>query len=129
MAFWGRSQARTADQPCLFRRPRSSSRASEFPPACHLAIGTHQGDRTGMSTHHPIEPWAANLILSGVNRLDCAITTLGCITADLDDGDESDNPDEVAALRWLCEMFREAKNIRDCVAMAQSSNVQTAKAA
>lgn len=82
-----------------------------------------------MST--PIEPWAADLILSGVSRLDCAITTLGCITADLDDGDESDNPDEVAALRWLYEMFREeAKNIRDCVAMAaRASSVRTVKAA
>jgi hypothetical protein len=65
-----------------------------------------------------------------VNRLDCTITTFGCITADLDDGDESDNPDEVAALRWLYEMFREeAKNIRDCVAMVSASNVRTVKAA
>jgi hypothetical protein len=72
------------------------------------------------ATRHPIEPWAANLILSGVNRLDSAITTLGCVMMDLDDGPESENASEVQAIRWLYDALREeAQNIRQCVSMAQ----------
>jgi hypothetical protein len=71
------------------------------------------------TTYHPIEPWAENLILSGVTRLDCAITTLGCIMMDMDDDPESENVSETAAIRWLYEMLRdEAQNIRDCVGSA-----------
>jgi hypothetical protein len=76
-----------------------------------------------MSNARPIEAWAADLILSGVNRLDSAITALGCVMRDLDDGPESDTASEVEAIRWLYEMLRdEASNIRDCVRIAQNQN-------
>jgi hypothetical protein len=78
----------------------------------------------------PIEPWAATLILSGVNRLDCALTTLGCIMMDLDDDPESGNASGVEAIRWLYEVLREeAHNIRHCVAMARDPQSCTPKAA
>ena len=76
------------------------------------------------NTHHPIEPWAANLILMGVDRLDCAITTFGCVMMDLDDGDES----TVGAIKWLYGALREeALNIRNSVAIAQDANGGVAK--
>jgi hypothetical protein len=79
-----------------------------------------------MSTARPIEPWAANLILSGVTRLDCAITTLGCIMMDLDDDPEGENVSEVAAIQWLYGVLREeAQNIRQSVSMAQGQNTCT----
>lgn len=68
----------------------------------------------------PIEPWAANLILAGVNRLDAAITTLGCVMMDLDDDPEAGASSAVGAIRWLYEMLgTEADNIRKSVALAQ----------
>jgi hypothetical protein len=73
-----------------------------------------------MSARTLIDDGAANLILSGVNRLDGALTALGCVLLDLNDDPEDDNASGIAALRWLFEMLEdEARNIRDCVAMAQ----------
>jgi hypothetical protein len=71
-------------------------------------------------SHQHIQPWAANLILSGVNRLDCAITAFGSVMMELDDDPERGDASEVQAIRWLYEMLRnEAHNIRTCVAGAQ----------
>jgi hypothetical protein len=71
-------------------------------------------------TFAPIEPGLANLILSGVNRLDCALTALGCVMKDLKDDPEKGDAGEVQAIRWLYEiLWEEALNIRKCVAMAQ----------
>jgi hypothetical protein len=80
------------------------------------------------AVHHPIEPWAANLILPGVTRLDCAITTRGCIMRDLDDDPESENLSEVEAIRWLYGVLREeAQNIRQSVSVAQGQNASMPK--
>ena len=67
-----------------------------------------------------IQLWAATLILSGVNRLDCALTALGCVMMDLGDDPEQEDASEVQAVRWLYDVLRdEAHNIRTLVAMAQ----------
>ena len=82
-----------------------------------------------MSTTAPIEPWATNLILSGVGRLDNAITALGCVMMDLDYDPENGDATTAEAIRWLYEMLRnEAKNIRDCVAITQEPRNRAAKA-
>jgi hypothetical protein len=52
-----------------------------------------------MSNSHPIEPWVADLILSGISRLDSAITTLGCVMVDLDDDPENGDASTVEAIR------------------------------
>lgn len=78
-----------------------------------------------MSTiEHPIEPWAANLILMGVDRLDNAITALGCVMRDLQGDPESARGDEIGALSWMyCALRGEAENIRESIAMAQNPRV------
>lgn len=83
--------------------------------------GETSGGSRGMSTAaRPIEPWAAGLILSGVNRLDAAITTLGCVMMDLDDDPEAGASSTVEAIRWLYQMLgTEADNIRKLVDLAQ----------
>lgn len=80
------------------------------------------------TTTNPLEAWAANLILSGVNRLDCALTAFGCVMMDLDDDQESEDSREVATIRWLYDVLREeADNIRACVRIAQDANSCTAQ--
>jgi hypothetical protein len=55
-----------------------------------------------------------------VNRLDCALTALGCVMMDLGDDPEQNDASEVQAVRWLYAVLRdEAHNIRQCVALAQ----------
>jgi hypothetical protein len=77
-------------------------------------------------TFVPIGVWAANLVLSGVNRLDCALTALGCVMKDLSDDPEKGDASEVQAIRWLYEiLWEEALNIRKCVAMAQGGEGAT----
>jgi hypothetical protein len=80
-------------------------------------------------SHSAIEPWANDLILSGVNRLDCVITAFGCVMMELDYEPDNNDANEVQAIRWLYEALRsEAANIRDLVGMAQGQKSCMAKA-
>jgi hypothetical protein len=71
-------------------------------------------------SHQHIQPWAADLILTGVSRLDHALTAYGSVIKDLGDDPDRDDASEVQALGWLYGVLREeAHNIRTLVAMAQ----------
>jgi hypothetical protein len=62
-----------------------------------------------------------------VSRLDCTITTLGCVMLELDDDSDNDDAREVQAIRWLYEQLRsEAANIRDTVSRFQGEDSCTA---
>jgi hypothetical protein len=80
-------------------------------------------------SHSAIEPWANDLILSGVSRLDCVITLFGSVMMELDYDPDNSDASEVQAIRWLYEALRsEAANIRDLVGMAQGQKSCMAKA-
>ena len=56
------------------------------------------------------------LIYGAIDRVDCAITALGCLMMELDDGPEENDRSEVAAIRWLYGVMREeAQNVRGYV--------------
>jgi hypothetical protein len=80
-------------------------------------------------SHSALEPWVNELLLSGVNRLDCVITLFGSVMMELDDSPDNEDASEVQAIRWLYEALRsEAANIRDIVGMAQGQKSCVAKA-
>lgn len=83
-----------------------------------------------MSKSLLIAPGVAEFVLSGVNRLDAAITALGCVMTNLHDDPARDDHAEVCAIRWLYEMLRdEADNIRKAVKLAQEPQASQPDAA
>lgn len=61
-----------------------------------------------------------SLVLGAIDRLDCAITALGGVMMELDDGPDEEDLSEVQAVRWLYGMLREeSHNVRTLVEKLQ----------